>query len=272
MKKKFGLINIASGGFFSNFFVSLSTAIEANRNNLIPFVELNNTVFSQFSEEIKVNTWNWWFDQDVPSSEDSIIRVTQNIESFLHFPAPFGDDKWNRNNIYDSRLFFNNHFKIKQHILNITDQYYESFFKDKIVLDVMARGTEFNNIHPQYGNQDVYTYVDEVKKVLLENPEIDNVFLVTEDDDYVKIFDNVFDNLLFMNVFRRTTQTLEYCKNNWLWPYENNIRENHTKILGEECLYQALLLGKCDYLVCKRNCMAGAAVFFNDNLKNVYYV
>jgi len=272
MKKNFGLINIASGGFFSNFFVSLSTAIEADKNNLIPYVELNNTVFSQFSHEDNVNTWNWWFDQEEPSSEDSIINVSKNIESFLNFPAPFGDITWNRKDICDSRLFFNNHFKIKEHILKMTHQYYDSFFKNKVILGVMARGTEFNNIHPQYGDQNVYTYVDEVKKVLLEHSEIDNIFLVTEDSDYIKVFDDIFDNLLYMNVFRRTTQTLEYCKRNWLWPYENSSRENHTRILGDECLYQALLLGKCDYLVCKRNSMAGAAVFFNDNLKNVYYV
>lgn len=268
---KFGLINISSGGFFSNFFVSISTAM-INCNDLIPFVELNNTVFSKYCDQKNINTWNWWFDQSIPDIGDVIIKIDKNEDGFVNFPIPFGNISWNDNKIYNSRSYFNKYFKIKEHILLKTNIYYAELFKNKITLGIMARGTEYNIIHPVYGNQTVYTYIEATKKILNENPKIDNIFLVTEDSEYIKEFELEFNNVIYLDVFRRTYQPLEYCKQNWLWAYENNPRIDHTKILGDECMYQALLLGKCDYLLCKKNGTSAAAIFFNDNLKNVYYV
>jgi len=270
MNRNFGLINISSGGFFPNFFVSLSTAMDVEKNNLIPYIELNNTVFANYNDVKNINTYNWWFEQQIPNDFDSKVNFNQNNDNFYKFPAPFGNNKWNRKDIEESKNFFYKYFKIKEHILLQVNSYYDIYLKDKINVGVMARGTEFNTIHPQYGNHSVYTYIDSVKKILLEY-KIDNIFLVTEDGDFLTSFKNEFNNLLYMDVFRRTTQSLQYCKSNWKWCYENN-RPNHTKILGDECMIQSLLLGKCDYLICKYNSFSAGAILFNDNLKNVYYV
>jgi len=268
---KVGVINISSGGFFSNFFVTLSTAIETYNNGFEPYVVLNNTVFAKYSNT-KDNTWEWWFDQYMLKTEDVVENVPQNCDHFKMFPAPFGDLSWSRKEIIESRKFFDRHFKIKKHILLKSDSYYENNIKNKITLGIMARGTEFNKIHPQYGNHNVYSYIVGVRNILKEHPEINNIFIVTEDNDWIKTFEKELNNVIYMDVFRRTTQPLTYCINNWEWCYENKNRENHTKILGDECIYQTLLLGKCEYLLCKRNSMSAGAILFNDNIKNVYYI
>jgi len=40
----------------------------------------------------------------------------------------------------------------------------------------MARGTELNYIHPQYGNQNANTYMGGVKDTIKKHPDIDVVF------------------------------------------------------------------------------------------------
>jgi len=75
-----------------------------------------------------------------------------------------------------------------------------------------------------------------------------------------------------MDVFRRTDENVEYCKMHGEWVYENPKRENHGKILGEECLIQSMLLGMCGYMVCKQCGTSSGAIFFQKKLKEVYYV
>lgn len=282
--RNFGLINrTGGGGFFSNFFISLSLALDVEEKELIPYIVSDQTMFTKYNKNDKndKNSWNWWFDQEIPNLNDNIIKMSySNDDNFFYFPPPFYHGSniydvtklWDRDEINKSRLFFNTFFKIKEHILEKSNFFFEKYMKEKINLGVMARGTEFNMIHPQYGNQTVYDYINKIKNVMLNYPEIDNIFVVTEDGDYIKIFENELDNVKYMNVFRRTHQSLEYCKHNWEWPYQYNLREDHTKILGDECLYQTLLLGKCDYLVCKENSISAGAIFFRENIKDVFYV
>lgn len=285
MNKKYGLVNKdGGGGFFSNFFVSLNLAMDCEKDNLIPYIVLDNTIFTKYSDyKYDTNSWNWWFDQDIPDLNDEIVKLNYvNDRNFIYFPPPFYynvvdpsevfSKKWNRIEHEKSREYFNKYFKIKKHILKQTDDFYQKYLDGKINLGVMVRGLEFNVMHPQYGNQSVYDYIKSIRDILNKHPEIDNVFLVTEDDDYVGLIKKEFDNVFEMDVFRRTTQSIEYCKHHWEWPYQYKLRLNHTKILGDECLSQALLLGKCDYLLCKENGTSAGALFFKENLKNVYYV
>lgn len=279
--RKFGLINRNGGGFFSNFFVSLSLALDTEKENLIPYIVLDKTIFTKYDKNKNdINSWNWWFEQQLPNSDDIIVNLPYlNDNNFYYLPPPFyygtsileKNKLWNRNEINKSREFFNKYFKIHNHILLQIEEYYLKYLSGKINLGVMIRGTEFNVIHPQFGNQTIYDYISVIKNVLELHPDIENIFVVTEDSDYLKILEKEF-NIIFMNVFRRVDQPLEYCKYNWEWPYEYNLRSNHTKILGDECLIQTLLLGKCDYLICKENGISAGAIFFKENIKDVFYV
>ena len=267
MNKRFGLVNLSSGGFFSNFFSSLSTAMDSEKNGLIPYIVLDRTIFAEYSDVKGVNTFNWWFDQQIPDSDDLVINIPNNLDNINQATR-----LWQREDVPSIRYFFNKYFKVKDHIKESVELFYEEKLKCKITVSVMARGTEYTKMHAHYGNHTVYSFIDSVKKVIEEHPEVNNVFLVTEDNDWVEAFKNEFSNLTYMDVFRKTDQPIEAWENRTEWAYENPRRANHTRILGEECLTQALLLGKCDYFVCKQCGTSSAGILFNENFKNVYYV
>ena len=130
-----------------------------------------------------------------------------------------------------------------------------------------------NTWHPEYGNQSIDTWISSTRFVLEKHPEISLIFLVTEDSNYIPIYLNEFPNTLYLkNVFRRTTESLEFMIRYPLWSCIVQPRENHCRILGEECLVQAQLLSKCDYLLVKQCGTSSAAILFaEENLKEVYY-
>jgi hypothetical protein len=161
---------------------------------------------------------------------------------------------------------------IKPYILNRAKDYYNETFKDKVVLGVMARGCEFYNYHPQFGNHTIETWVSSIRDIRKEHPEINAIFLVTEDNDYIPIICREFPDTVYLNVFRRTNETINFMVNTPLWPSMNSPRPEHCKRLGEECLVQTLLLGMCDYMCVKQCGTSSGGIFFGtENLKNVYY-
>ena len=273
----FGYISCpsAGGGFFSNYFSVLSTMITCHSLNLIPYVNLNKTAFAtgftqdKGAPENADNPWDWWFTQDTPTDDDHIVHVeyTPTI-NFSH-----GLKVWKRKDIPHARMVVDKYIHIKPHILMAVNDYYNKYLKDHIVLGVMARGSEMNPIHPQYGNQTIETWIKSTKKILKKHPEIDVIFLVTEDANYIPIFLKEFPDTLYLNdVFRRTTETIEEMVKFSLFYCTANVRPDHSRVLGEECLLQALLLSKCNYLLVKQCGTSSAAILYaNDNLKNVIY-
>lgn len=286
--KKIGYITTPNvgGGFFTNYFYMLGFIRDADEMNLKPYVNLNNTAFIEdfnpydknghlYSEETyrnylpkdPPNTWEWWFEQEALKNDDIIINIPNNY-SFNQ-----NTKLWKRPDIPYFRKIADKYIHIRQHILNQIDEYYDLFLKNHIILGVMARGCEMNLTHPEYGNQTIETYIQGTTNILKDHPEIDLIFLVTEDSNYIPIFLNKFPNTQYLkNVFRRTTETIEYMNQYKFWPNLNSSRKNHRRLLGEECLVQALLLSKCDYLLVKQCGTSSAAIFYsNENLKDVIY-
>ena len=75
------------------------------------------------------------------------------------------------------------------------------------------------------------------------------------------------------DVYRRTDESIEDIVAFSLLYCLVTPRENHKRLLGEECLIQAKLLSKSDYLLVKQCGTASAAIFFaENNLKNVFYI
>jgi hypothetical protein len=262
-------------GFFSNFFRILDHIKTAVDMGLEPYVDYKHTAwvngYNPFTDarppKNAENPWDWWFEQR-PLGSDIPAKVELDHLIFMHHTQV-----WKRGDVPMFREVFDNHVKIKQHILDKVDDIYNREFKGKTVLGVMARGCEFNAGHPDFGNQQLEDWLRKTKDVLHDNEEIDKVFVVTEDGHYLPVFDNWFNNVFYLkDVFRRTEETLEYMNSVGLWAIIADKRPNHKKLLGEECLIQALLLSKCDYLICKVCGTANAAVFFSDNLKEVYYI
>ena len=272
-----GIITIPDfgSGFFSNYFSVLSMIIIADQQKLEPWVDLRRTAFvegynpylDKDPPENSENPWDWWFEQIKLNDNDKLFPIPYDITKFNQT-----EKLWNRADLPYARNISEKYIKIKQHILDRVNIIFEEEFKNKIVLGVMARGTEMNKIHPEYGDQTIATWLNKTSKILKKNKNIDRIFVVTEDKNYLDRFNEEFDNVFYLkDVFRRTTESLEYTIKYPLWPCLNTERINHCKLLGEEMLIQALLLSKCEYLIVKQSGVSSAAIFFSHNLKDVYY-
>ena len=276
--KTFGHVKFLTqgGGFFSNFCSVMSMVIDCHNRGIQPYVDLRRTSFVEgynpYFDEVPVNPdnpWDWWFDQEQPSSEDTLVEVefapTKNFAHDVHV--------WKREDIPFARMVFDKYLHIKPHIIDRANKYYNESLKGYVVLGVMARGGEFNTYHPEFGKHNINSWIDGISKMVKRYPDINKVFLVTEDNTYIQPICDAYPNTVYLDVFRRTKESLSFMINTPLWPSMNSPRPDHCRLLGEECLIQALLLGMCDYMCVKQCGTANGAVFLaNENLKDVYYL
>ncbi len=275
MKRGYITLPGFGSGFFSNYFCVLSMMIDADQKKLIPYVDFRRTAFvegynpyvDENPPENSENPWDWWFEQ-VP------IRDNDKLTLIPYTTSNFSQTKklWKRKDLPNAKLINEKYINIKNHIIDQVDMIYENEFKDKVVLGVMARGTEMNNVHPENGNQTIDTWISKTKRVIKKHKNVDMIFLVTEDSNYLNEFENNFHNTFYLkDVFRRSNENLKYTIKYPLWPNLHKNRKNHNRILGEEVLLQALLLGKCDYLIAKQCGTSSAAILFSETLNDVYY-
>lgn len=276
MKRAFIKLPNHGSGFFSNYFSVLSMIIEANNKNLKPYVDLSNTAWvEEYNPYIdnsprqnSENPWDWWFDQEDLNPNDDFIEINYTRSNFDQ-----NTKVWKRKDLPNAKNIAKKYIKIKKEILEQVEYIYREYFDNKNVLGIMARGTEMNNIHPEFGNQNIDSWIKKTNRIINKHPNIDLLFIVSEDSEYIKIFLDNFKNVFYLkDIFRRTDESLEYTVKYPLWPCLDINRKNHCKKLGEEMLIQALLLSKCKYLIAKQCGTSSAAIFYSDIIQEVYYV
>lgn len=268
-------------GFFSNYRMCLEMLIYFYENkekfhNMIPYISWKNTTwvenFNPFENSLhrsNINPFNWWFEQININQQDEIIYGNKEPTpgSIIDHSKDYFDDNVmleKQQNI--DKLYI----KPKKFILDKINTIYEKEFANEVVLGVMARGSEYNKHHPQYGVFGIDTYINKIKDVLNKNKKITKIFIVSEETEYVEKIHKEFQNSFYIpDVFRRTDESDDYINKVHCWINVSKKRENHTQLLGEECIIQTKLLGKCDYL-CGRHCgLIAGAVLWNENIKNV---
>ncbi len=269
-------------GFFSNYRICLEEIISHHENNNsdIPYISWSNTTwvesinpFEGKTESSDINPFDFWFDQPTITSEDTSTlnkypssKYGTLIDHAQHY---FDNPTELKRQQYIDRLYINP----KQYILDKIDKIYKDEFEGHTVLGLMARGTEYNLHHPMYGVFGVQDYINEVKKILEENKEITKIYIISEDMEYVDNISKSFPESYFMpDVFRRTDETMEYINRVHCWPNVSTKREEHCKLLGEEVIIQAKLMGKCDYLFGRLSGMLAGGVLWGENIKKVYQI
>jgi len=267
-------------GFFSNYRICLEQLIVHHESGgkEIPYIDWSKTTwvegFNPFVSNKIIpngNPFDCWFEQQIPTSSDNIIfcenqpRPDIILHSKHYFDEP---EELKRQQTVDKH-----YLTLKKHIINKIDDVYEKELKGYNVLGVMARGTEYNLHHPMYGVFDVNDYIREIKVVLKNNPEINKLFIVSEDMDYINKLYEAFPSSFFLpDVFRRTDETMEYINNVHCWCNVSTKRENHCQLLGEEVIIQTKLLGKCNYLFGRLSGVFAGAVLWNENIKKVHLI
>jgi len=267
-------------GFFSNYRICLEQLIHHHETNGegIPYLDWSNTTwvegFNPFDSNTKMgpgNPFDAWFEQVIPTGTDEVVKCVNTPRPDLvdhgkhYFDKPI---QLKRQQDID-KLYV----KPKKYITNIIDEIFEREFKDEVVLSVMARGTEYNLHHPMYGVFGVKDYIEEIGRILEENKDITKLFIVSEDMEYITAINEAFPNSFYIpNVFRRTDESMEYINRVHCWPNVSTKRENHCKMLGEEVIIQAKLMGKGKYLFGRLSGMLAGAVLWNENLEKVFKI
>ena len=267
-------------GFFSNYRIVLEQLIHHHETGGQgkPYIDWGRTTwvegFNPFESTTLIpngNPFDNWFDQEIPTSNDTIIDCVNGPRpDLIHHGKHYFDEpeQLKRQQTID-KLYI----KPKQFILDKIEKIYDNEFKGHVVLGVMARGTEYNLHHPMYGVFGVDDYIKEIKNILENNPQITKLFMVSEDMEYIEALTKAFPSSYFMpNVFRRTDETMEYINRVHCWPNVSTKRENHCQLLGEEVIIQSKLLGKCDYLFGRLSGVLAGSVLWNENIKQVFKI
>ena len=282
--------NGIGSGFFSNYRIVLEKLInfhETNHEGLIPYINWANTTFVDGFDPIieygnivggdmKIddtnNPFDLWFEQNNPYKNGTDIGniIVSSIDRTMiidHKKHYFDEPEVLKKQQTIDRLYI----KPKQYILDKVDEIYEKEFKGHVVLGVMARGSEYNYWHGDiYGSFGVEPYIEHIKKILNENPEITKLFIASDETDYINAIHDSFPNSYFIpDVFRRTDETMEYINRVPCWMNVSKKRKNHCKLLGEETIIQTKLLSKCNYLTGRMSGIIAGAVLWNENIKNI---
>ena len=229
-------------GFFSNYFCVISMLYEVEELGYEPYVDFTNTAFVEdynpyFDESAPINTenpWDWWFYQKPLEIDSEHIFIQYSNNRFN-----VNKKIWESSELSKARYLKDKYTILRKPILDSVSSFFNKNFANRVVLGVMARGTEMNRIHPEYGNQTVHDYIKETKAVLKKHNEIDCIYLVTEDSATISAFQKEFPDLIYnKDVFRRTNEPLDYTISYPLWPCLDKSREKHCKILGEEIVKQ----------------------------------
>ena len=269
-------------GFFSNYRICLEELISHHENGNVetPYISWANTTWVESINPVEgkvassdINKFDLWFDQPTITIGDTSTLNTYPTSIYgtlIDHTQHYFD---NPTELKRQQTIDNLYIKPKQYIIDKIDKIYKDEFEGHTVLGLMARGTEYNLHHPMYGVFGVQDYINEVKKILEENKEITKIFIVSEDMEYVDVISKSFPESYFMpDVFRRTDETMEYINRVHCWPNVSTKREDHCRLLGEEVIIQAKLMGKCDYLFGRLSGMLCGGVLWGENIKKVYKI
>jgi len=283
MKTKYGYIEFTrpsqSSGFYSNYFSVLSTIQDCVAKELKPYVNTTNTWFNptynfknDMVSDLSINPWDWWFVQNREEDITSSIKVNINRQHIPHAPNLFMLSR--------SKSRFKALAKefcvIKPYILEEEELLYKQYIENKNTLGILARGTEMLVHHLEYPKVPTNSWPKIIKFCLSQNPDIDNIFLVSDDKKIVKSIVDAYPQTKYLeHFFRSTTQTEEELSDKgmpwWLSSPDNN--PDHRKRLGEESLVQIRLLSRCNYFIGSHSGMFNAVNFFNEtSFKNTYLI
>jgi hypothetical protein len=283
MKTKYGYIEFTDfsqgSGFYSNYFSVLSTIQDCTTKKLKPYVDASNTWFNptynvkdNTVSDLSINPWDWWFIQNKKEDITSSVKVGINRQHINHRPDFFVFSKSKSRFKALAKEFC----AIKSYILEEEELLYKQYIENKNTLGILARGTEMLIHHPEYPKVITSSWPEIIKLCLSQNPDIDNIFLVSEDKEILKSIVNAYPETKYLeHFFRSTTQTraeLSHKGAPW-WLSSPNGNPNHRKRLGEESLIQIRLLSRCNYFLGSHSGMFNAVNFFNEiPFKEIYLI
>jgi len=257
----------AGVGFAGNIFIILN-ALEhiTYSDSLYVDMETNECACTESEHNLfdTNNCWEYYFEQspkDSYNSElDSLLPAKisyENRDIFLH-PQNFTRLK---------EKFWKN-FKLKTYLDESIKKFYNENIKDKKTLGVQIRLTDMKHYH---NVSPIDSYITKIKEILIENPEIEQIFLSTDDFEIIETVKNSFEIpiIFYKDMFRANKETPH------LNPYDrfHHNRELHRYNIGVECCQEIFTLSKCNFLLkADVSSISIVSIILSENIQKVYKV
>lgn len=233
-------------GLLSNWFNVLTQVKWAINNGYIPYVDFSvvyKKYYQYYVEREIQGTWNGWeyyFKQPYKISRKEIYRKENVILSGWSLLS--GNQNTETIDIVKD-LGYIESISEREYITNIVDEMERELFIDKKILGVFIRGTDYVSLKPK--KHPVQPTIEQmISKIedVLDEIDIDKIYVVTEDKDYYIRIKESFGE----KVFSIYDSFIDYKEGELLQeiytddPYER----------GLHYLIRILLLARCKYFVC----------------------
>ena len=236
-------------GLFSYFLMILGGIAFADRNNLIPVVDMKNykNNYLYDSEVGQINAWEYYFEQPYNVSLDDALSCKKYIlgQDTAKHERPQIDAKSLYN--YDGELDYwrgicKKYIRFKPAVIAGLERLQQRTSGKKI-LGVLVRGTDYTALKP-YGHQIPPTPEQAIAKTqeVMQEKNFDAIYLATEDKNILAKFQAAFGDKLIIP----EANYLDYDYNNpkLLCNYLAD-RPNDKYLRGLEYLVSMLFLSKC---------------------------
>jgi hypothetical protein len=256
----------AGVGFAGNIFIVLNALSQISNDKKL-FVDMSkNACVCTEKEHTLFNTdncWEYYFDQEarpvhVDQFFDSVTcgSISYNNQEIFKDPSDFVTLK-------DK---FYNSFSLKEDLNQKINEYYESKIKNLVTLGVQVRLTDmkrYNNV------SDIQQYINSIKKILIENASIQQIFLASDSIESIHEIQRSVDiPIIYHEDFYRAD-----IINQHLDPYDRHayVRPMHNYKLGLECMREIYALSKCDFLLkADISAISMVSIMLTENIKKVY--
>jgi hypothetical protein len=246
---------------FSNVSFVLNHLQICYQFNFIPIVDMKNFT-TCYNEEKKIlnnpNSWGYYFQKLNKYSLEEVYKS----KSVILSPNIF-----NQNMILDmTNQKINKYFKkikIKKYFINKSNSFYNKYvsYKDKI-LGVQLRGSTYKIASGHAFPATPKLMIENIDK-LIKKFKYNKIFLVTEEQNYLKLFKEKYgDKCIFYNSYRMND--IDSFK---IYP-----RKIHRFKLGEESLIEAIILSKCHGLTYIKSNLIYAAMLLSKIRQNYHEI
>ncbi len=240
-----------TAGFFSNITFILNHLKICENFKFIPIIDMQNYP-TLHNEDRSINNtknaWEYYFKKLNNYSLKEIYKSKNVFLSSTKFEKNMSLDMTN-----DSISMYFKKIKLKNSIIKKVNKYIEKKFdKNNKILGVHFRGSTYKTARGHAFPATIDLMIKNID-LLMQNYGYSKIFLVTEEEKYLKALQKKFkDKILFYKSFR--------MKN--LDSYKIYPRKNHRYLLGEEILVETLILSKCQGLTYIKSNVISAAIMF----------
>tara|TARA_B100000686_G_scaffold40060_1_gene41395 strand:- start:427 stop:1509 length:1083 start_codon:yes stop_codon:yes gene_type:complete len=253
-------------GFFSNLNFVIHNLLICDQLKMVPIIDMKNFI-TLYNCKVKINNsynvWDYYFKpvskfklEEVYKSKNVIIcdnRTSKKGFSTSNYKSNF--KYFNGFQYLDKRhkKIIKKYIKFNKNILNESDKFVKKNFRNKNILGVCFRGSDQKKSayhpHPPTEKQLLYT-----TNYLLKKYKFDNIYLCTEDYEFLNFFKKKYKSILLYNNSPRTTDKVDLfdCPS-----------KKHRYYVGKGNVIDMLNLSKTNYMLFAPSNIPEAALYFS---------